>query len=99
MHSTTKNINLNQPVQMKDPVNYVLSPFEGNKNPRYPQGIKIYLQATQDIYKEDDKLDISVSNAKDIIDHFIDPDNKYVWGRLAFMVDTGAVSQKIFQKV
>ena len=31
--------------------NYVLSPFKGNINPGYPQGIKIYLQATKEIYK------------------------------------------------
>ena len=29
-------------------VNYVLGSFEGNINPGYPTGIKIYLQATKD---------------------------------------------------
>ena len=33
-------------------------------------GIKIYLQDKKDIDKESDKLDISVSNSKDTIDHF-----------------------------
>ena len=46
------NLNLNQPVQMADPVlNYVLSPLERNTNPGYPQGFKICIQATKDIYK------------------------------------------------
>ena len=62
---------------MAAPMNYVLSPFEDNINPRDPRGITIYLQATKDINKEASILDISVSNAKDIIDHFISLDNKY----------------------
>ena len=69
-------------------VNYVLSPFEGNINPGYPTGIKIYLHAKNDIYKETDKLDISASNAKDIIDHLLSLANKYGWGQLSFMVGT-----------
>ena len=40
--------------------NYVLSPFRGNINPRDPQGIKLYLQATKEIDKESDKLYILV---------------------------------------
>ena len=39
-------------------LNCVLIPFEGNKNPGYPQRPKIYLQATKDIDKESGKLDI-----------------------------------------
>ena len=66
------NLYINQQVYMNVPVvNYVLNPFEGNINTGYPQGIKIYLQATKEIGKRDDKLDISVSNVKDIIYHFI----------------------------
>ena len=75
---------------------YVLIPFEGNINPGDPQGLKLYLQASKDIYKESDKLDISVSNEKDIIDHFISLTNKYLWVSLAFMVDTGAGPKKNF---
>ena len=62
---------------MAAPMNYVLSPFEDNINPRDPRGITIYLQETKDINKEASILDISVSNAEDIIDHFISLDNKY----------------------
>ena len=51
-------------------VKNVLSPFEGNKNLGNPKGIKFYLQSTKDIDKEADKLDISVSNSKEILDHF-----------------------------
>ena len=40
-------------------LNYVLIPSEGNINPGYPTGIKLYLQATKEIDKETDKLDIS----------------------------------------
>ena len=32
-------------------VNYVIRPFEENINPGYPQGIKIYLQATKETEK------------------------------------------------
>ena len=42
-----KNISLNQPVHMEDPVNCVIGPFEGNINPVYPQGFKLYLKVTQ----------------------------------------------------
>ena len=53
-------------------------------------GDKIYLQATKDIDKEADKLNILVSNDKDSIDHFLSLANKYGWVLIAFMVDTGA---------
>ena len=49
------NININQQVQMADPINYMLRTFEGNINTGYPTGIKLYLQATKEIYKESDK--------------------------------------------
>ena len=42
---------------MKD-MNDEISPFEGNLNHGYPMGLKLYLQATKDIDKETDKLDI-----------------------------------------
>ena len=41
-------------------VNYLLSPFEGNINDGDRMGLKLYLQATKEIYKETNKLDISV---------------------------------------
>ena len=41
-------------------VNHVLNPFEGNTNLGYPTGLKLYLQATIEIDKETDKLNISV---------------------------------------
>ena len=40
------HLNSNQPVHMED-VNYVISPFEGNMNPGYPMGIKLYIQANK----------------------------------------------------
>ena len=61
---------------MASPEKYVISPFEGNINPGDSQGIKRYLQEKNDIYKESDKLDISVSNSKYIIDNFLSLDNK-----------------------
>ena len=90
---------INQQVQMAAPMNYVLIPFEGNINPGYTQGLKLYLQATQEIYKEAEKFDISVLNTKDVIDNFLNPANKYGLGRLEFMVDTGAGENIIFRRV
>ena len=84
---------------MEAPVNYMISPFEGNINLWYPQGVKIYLQPTKEIDKESDKLDISVFNVKDIINHFLSLGNKYCWGCLEFMVDTGAGANKSFRQV
>ena len=84
---------------MAYPVKYMLIPFKGNLNCLYPKGIKIYLQATKEIYKEAYKLDISVSNTKYIIDHFISLANKYGWGSLALMADTGAGANNIFPQV
>ena len=63
-----------------------LSHSKKNINPGDPQGFKLYLQATKEIYKEYDKLYISVSNPKDIIAHLFSISNKYVRGRLEFMV-------------
>ena len=54
---------------MADLINSVISPFEENINPGYPTGLKLYLQATKEIYKEYGKLNIKVSNAKDTINH------------------------------
>ena len=94
------NLFINKQVHMDDlVVNYVLRPFEGNNNPEYPQGIKIYIQATRGIYKEADKVDISVSNTEVIIDHFLGIANKYFWVSLVFMVSTGAGAKKIFSQV
>ena len=80
-------------------VNYVLSPFEGNINPWDPTDLKLYIQGTKQIDKETYKLYISVSNFKDIVDHFLSLDNKCGWGGLAFMVNTGADTNKIFRVV
>ena len=49
----------------------------GNINHGDPQGLKFYPQATKYNDKEADKLYISVSNAKDIIYHFLILANKY----------------------
>ena len=77
-------------------VNYVLSSFEGNINHRYPTGLKLYLRSTKEIDKENDKLDISVSNSKCIVDHFLSSANKYGWVRLAFMVITATGAKDVF---
>ena len=45
------HIDINQPVQM-EAMNYMLGFFEGNINPGYPTGIKLYPQATNEIDKE-----------------------------------------------
>ena len=55
--------------------------------------------ATKDIYKESDKLDISVSNSKDDIDRLLGIANKYGWECLALMVNNVAGNNKIFQWV
>ena len=61
----------NQFIWMNSVVNYLLSLFEGSINPGDLEGIKLYVQSTQEIYKEYDKLNISVSNYEDIIIHFL----------------------------
>ena len=63
-------------------VKYALSPFERNINPGYPTGIKLYPQATKEIDKETCKLDISISNSNDIIDHFLSLDKNMAGGAL-----------------
>ena len=94
------NININQQVQMYATVlNYVIIPFEGNINPGDPQGLRLYLQSTKEVDKEYDKLDISFSNAKNSIHHFLSLSNKYGWGSLAFMVGIGAGTNNIFRQV
>ena len=80
-------------------VHYVLSPFKVNKNHGYYQGFKIYFQATKDIYKKDFEIDVSISNAKYIIDHFLGLLKQYFWVRLALMVHTVAGNKNIFWKV
>ena len=52
-----------------------------------------------EIYKEAENLDIPVSNAKDIIDHFFSLDKKYCRGQLAFMVGTDSGKNEVFRQV
>ena len=52
-------------------LNDVLSPFERNIRTGDPTWINIYPQETKETDKETDKIDISVSNTKDIVDQFI----------------------------
>ena len=80
-------------------VNNVLSIFEGNINPGDQTGIKIYLQETEEIDKDTDKIDVSVSNSKYIINPFLNVSNKYIWGRISFMVNTGTCAQKNIQGI
>ena len=94
------NISINQKVHMASSVvNFVLSPFERNISPGDSQGLKLYLRATNEVDKESDKLDISVSNVKDIIYHFLSLVKKYGWGCLAFMVVTDAGPKIIFRQL
>ena len=80
-------------------MNFVLSPFEGNINTVDSQGLNLYLQATKEIYKESYKIDIQFSNSEEIIDHFISLAHKYGWGRLSFLVRTGAGKKNILRHV
>ena len=80
-------------------VNYVISPFEGNINFVNPTGIKLYLWETKEIEKETYKLDISVSNDEDIIYHFLCIANKYGWGILVSVVNTGTGANNIFKVI
>ena len=92
-----RNQSINQKVQMSVPVvNYILSPFEGEINPENPQGLILYLQEKNNIDKEADKLDISVSNAIKTIDHFLSLANKYGWGHLESMVENFVGPSKMF---
>ena len=78
---------------------YLLRQFEGNIDSRYPQGIKIYLQATKEIDSKSDKLYILVSNAKDILDDFLSLKNKYDWELLTLIAENGACVSNIFRQV
>ena len=80
-------------------LNYVIIPFEGNINPGDPEGLKLYLQATKDIENESDKWDISVSNAKDVVEHLLSLAKKYVCGPLMFMLQTSAGDTIYFLQV
>ena len=80
-------------------VNYVLSPFEGNINLGDPTGINLYLQTIKQINKENDKIDISDSYDKDIVDNFITLANKYDWERLEFMLNTVTGAKNTFRLV
>ena len=65
---------------MADPLNYAIFPYEGNINTGDTLGLKLYLQAKNEIDKESAKLDISVSHSKYVIDHFSSLAHKYGWG-------------------
>ena len=78
-------------------VNSVLIPFEGNIYPGDPTGLKLYLQGTKKIDEETYKLYISVSNSKDIVDHFLSLANKYGLGRFAFMVGIYTCAKNILE--
>ena len=70
------HLNINQQAHIVA-VNDVLITFEGNINPGYPTGIKLYLRENKEVDKETNKLDVPVSNAKDGVDNFLCLANKY----------------------
>ena len=78
---------------------YLLRPFEENIHFGDPTGIKLYVQATKDMDKETDKLDVSVSNTKDIIEHFLRLSNKHVWVSHAFVVNNGTGEKNVFRVI
>ena len=80
-------------------VNCTIIPIKQNTNPVFPQGLKLYLPKTKGIDTDSDKLDISVSDSKEIIYHFISIANKYGWGHLALMVETVVGSNTIFRQI
>ena len=49
--------------------------------------------------KETDKLDVSVSNTKDIIEHFLRLSNKHVWVSHAFVVNNGTGEKNVFRVI
>ena len=75
---------------------YALIPFEGNINSGDTQGIKPYLQETEDIKQETEKPMLPFQTPKTLFDHFIGLANKYGWGALAFMVNTTEVKKNSF---
>ena len=77
----------------------MLIPFEGDINTGDPQGLKIYLQATNKIEKEDYKINTSLSNDKAIIYHFLSISNKYGLLCLVLMLWTGASAKNFFRRV
>ena len=87
--SYLNNLDTNTQVQiMETEVSYVIIPFEENINLGDPQGIKLYLWAKNNKWKEAAKLDISVSNAKYLYNISsveitnMDGDTLYSWYRL-----------------
>ena len=97
--SKFEKLTVNQKVYNMAAVNYVLRPSKGNINPRNSQGLKIYLQEIRYTEKYTDKLDIAVSNPRDIVEHLLRLAIKYCWGRIAFMVQTSTVNKNIFHQV
>ena len=53
----------------------------------------------KEIYKETERIEILVSNVKDIIYQFLSVDNKYGLGCLASMVGTATGANKVFRLV
>ena len=68
------------------------------KKPGDQQRIKLYLLATRKIDKGSEKLEISVSNVKDIIDLFLSLANNYGRGRIEFMIQTSSSNKRICWK-
>ena len=56
---------------------YVLSPFKGDINLGYNQGLKLYLHTMKYIEKESESIEVSDSNERYILDCFIGLANNY----------------------
>ena len=56
----------------------------------------IHFQSLKEINKEENKVNISVANAKYVVDHFPGFTKKYGWGRFSFKVTTGYDNKNLF---
>ena len=52
------------------------------------KNLKLYTQGENDTEKESDNIEVSVSNARDVVDHFIGIANKCGWALSVFRLVT-----------
>ena len=79
---------------------FALCQFEQDINPGDSTGLKLYLQATKEIEKEEDCLEVSVSNAKDVLDYFTALASRFGWARLTNRIAVdGDETKSIFKQV
>jgi len=75
-------------IRNRENLSYHENPFRGEINPGTSEGLKLFLNATKTLNK-DEMLDLKTGNAKALMDHLVKACSAYGWNKLVDRVNIG----------